>query len=65
MTGICLLCLSTFSVLSISESQMKEAEMAPVLQPPVLNPPTLEPNTTFVKSSEQVKKVEVCTCVYS
>lgn len=59
VTGICLLCLSTFSVLSISESQMKEAEMAPVLQPPVLNPPTLEPNTTFVKSSEQVKKFEV------
>ncbi|CAB3993822.1 Hypothetical predicted protein [Paramuricea clavata] len=59
VTGICLLCLSTFSVLSISESQMKEAEMSPVIQPPVLNPPTLKPNTTFVKSSEQVKKVEV------
>ena len=65
MTGICLLCLSTFSVLSISESQTKVVELAPVLRPPVppvADPPTFKPNTTFMKPSQEVKKVS-CTCV--
>ena len=67
MTGICLFCMSTFSVLSISESQTKDVKMAPVVGPvlPVQETPTFKPNTSFVKPSEEMKKVEVSMSVHN
>lgn len=61
MAGICLFCLSTFSVLSISETHIKEVEVEHIDRPvaPMINPPTFKPNSTFPKPSVDVENSEV------
>ncbi|XP_028395568.1 putative sodium-coupled neutral amino acid transporter 10 [Dendronephthya gigantea] len=58
--GVCLLCLSTFSVLSMSESQAKEAKdkMAVADQhiAPLLHTPTLMTNITLAKATQELRK---------